>query len=149
MSKISIDIDMECLEKTSEEQRIFFLKALAGMACADGHFDECEKIFVSELAQDMHIYSVDINQIIENGVSKEALFQEAAKLNNRALSLELIKMLCLLSHMDDEMSDQETLFIGQIGQAMGIELEKIEHISNWVIDYLIWREQGKIIFEKV
>lgn len=149
MSKISIDIDTECLEKTSEEQRIFFLKALVKMACADGYFDECEKIFISELAQDMQIYSIDIKQIIENNEPENVIFQEAEKLNNHTLSLELIKMLCLLSHMDDEMSDRETLFIGQIGQAMGIELEKIEQISNWVIDYLIWREQGKIIFEKV
>ena len=26
--------------------------------------------------------------------------------------------------------------------------EKIEQISSWVIDYLIWNEQGKIIFEE-
>ena len=97
----------------------------------------------------MHIHSAQVKQIIEHPEPEDVLFQEAAKVNNYELSLELIKMLCLLAHTDDELSDEETLFIGQIGQAMGVELEKIEQISNWVIDYLIWREQGKIIFEKV
>ena len=64
-------------------------------------------------------------------------------------ALELIKEMCLLGHADDDLSDEEVLFIGEVGQAMGIELEKIEQISNWVIDYLIWNDQGKIIFEKI
>ena len=50
---------------------------------------------------------------------------------------------------DDELSDQETLLIGRVGQAMGVELEKIEQISNWIIDRIIWLEQAKIIFEEV
>ena len=33
--------------------------------------------------------------------------------------------------------------------AMGIDLDKIEQISNWVIDRLIWLEEAKIIFEEV
>lgn len=32
---------------------------------------------------------------------------------------------------------------------MGIDLDKIEQISNWVIDRLIWLEEAKIIFEEV
>ena len=99
--KISIDIDMECIEKATEEQKIFFLKALIGMADIDGHFDECEKIFISELAQDMHIHSGKVRQIIEDSEPEDVLFKEAAKVNNYELSLELIKMLCLLAHTDD------------------------------------------------
>jgi len=29
-----------------------------------------------------------------------------------------------------------------------LEIEKIEQISNWVIDRIIWLEQAKIIFEE-
>ena len=63
--------------------------------------------------------------------------------------MELIKEMCVLAHADDELSDQETLLIGRVGQAMGVELEKIEQISNWIIDRIIWLEQAKIIFEEV
>ena len=32
---------------------------------------------------------------------------------------------------------------------MGVELEKIEQISNWIIDRIIWLEQAKIILRKL
>ena len=32
---------------------------------------------------------------------------------------------------------------------MGVELEKIEQISNWVIDRIISAEEAKVIFEEV
>jgi hypothetical protein len=54
----------------------------------------------------------------------------------------------MLGHADNDLSDEETLFIGHAGLTMGVELEKIEQISNWVIDRIIWLEQGKIIFEE-
>ena len=63
--------------------------------------------------------------------------------------MELVKEMCVLAHADDELSDNEILLIGRIGQAMGIEPKKIEQISQWVIDRLIWVEEGKIIFEEV
>ena len=50
--------------------------------------------------------------------------------------------------MRNILSDEETLFIGKVGIALGIEMEKIEQISNWVIDHIIWLEQAKIIFEE-
>ena len=70
-------------------------------------------------------------------------------INNRRAALELIKEMCVLAHADDELSDSETLLIGRVGRAMGVELEKIEQISKWVIDRLVWLEEGKIIFEEV
>lgn len=56
--------------------------------------------------------------------------------------------MCLLANTDSDLSDNETLLIGRVGQAMGVELEKIQQISQWVIDRIIWLEEGKIIFEK-
>ena len=57
--------------------------------------------------------------------------------------------MCMLANSDGDLSDQEILLIGRIGTAMGLELEKIEQISQWVIDHIVWLEEGKIIFEKV
>jgi hypothetical protein len=65
------------------------------------------------------------------------------------VALELIKELCLLSHTDGQLSDEETLFIGEVAQATNIELEKVEQISNWVVNYLILHEQSKIVFEQI
>ena len=70
-------------------------------------------------------------------------------IDNRKAALELIKEMCILAHADNELSESETLLIGRVGQAMGIELEKIQQISQWVIDRIIWMEEAKIIFEEV
>ena len=48
-----------------------------------------------------------------------------------------------------DLTDREMLLIGRVGLAMGLELEKIEQISRWVVDRIVWIEEGKIIFEKV
>lgn len=148
MSKISINVSEKYIESMSVEQKEFLLRALTKMASIDDHFDECEKKFILDLADDLRLSPVVARQIIDNHAD-DHLFEDAKKQNDRTFALELIKALCLLAHTDDELSDTETLFIGKLGQTMGVELEKIEQISNWVIDYLIWYQQGKIIFEKV
>ncbi len=79
----------------------------------------------------------------------DAIIEEVKKIKNRRVALELIKELCVLAHADDVLTDEETLFIGRVGQAMGVELDKIEQISNWVIDKIILAEEAKIIFEEV
>ncbi len=55
--------------------------------------------------------------------------------------------MCVLAHADETLTDDETLFIGKVGQAMGVSLDKIEQISSWVIDRIIWLQEGKLIFE--
>ncbi|MDO4162443.1 MAG: hypothetical protein Q4D80_05530, partial [Pseudomonadota bacterium] len=74
--------------------------------------------------------------------------EHVSKIKNRHLALELIREMCMLSHIDNVLSDNETLIIGKIGLAMNIELQRIEQISNWIIDHIIWLEQAKIIFEE-
>jgi hypothetical protein len=69
------------------------------------------------------------------------------QIDNRAAALQLIKDLCFLGHADDNLSPEEVLFIGHAGLSMGIEIEKIEQISDWVVDRIIWQERGKLIME--
>ena len=127
----------------NEEQKIIFLKALAYMAKIDGRLDEDEIKYIKDIAAEYQIsQSTEIFDFKE-----EEIFNQIKKLNNRRICLELIKELWFLGHSDSDLSDDEVLFIGKIGTAMGIELEKIEQISDWVVDKIIWLEKGKIIFE--
>ena len=87
--------------------------------------------------------------VILASLSDDELVKEAAKIKNRQAALQLIKEACLLANSDGDLSEREVVLIGRIGQAMGIELEKIEQISQWVIDRIVWLEQGKMIFEQV
>jgi len=137
--------NFECL---SDEQKLIFLRTLIFLAKADDSFDDNELDFIETIADE---YGLDKSRIHEY-VSKdteESLLADLKKISPRRVALELIKEMCFLAHSDDVLSDRETLFIGKSGQAMGIELEKIEQISNWVIDRIIWLEQAKLIFEDV
>ncbi len=129
---------------TLEEKRAFF-EALIAVAGADGNCDNDELKFIEESAIS---HGIDNVQKIMEGLDTEKVLENVSQIKNRHLALELIREMCMLSHVDNVLSDNETLIIGKIGLAMGIELEKIEQISNWIIDHIIWMEQAKIIFEE-
>ena len=87
-----------------------------------------------------------VEEILNIG-SDEEIIESVKVINNRRIALELIKEMCMLAHADNELSESETLLIGKVGLAMGIDLEKIAQISQWVIDRIIWLEEAKVIFE--
>ena len=138
--------DMEVLSKLTEDQKVAFMKAFSRLAGADGHLDELA--FIRSMARIYGISDKRVDEILKID-SDEEVVNAVKVIDNRRAALELIKEMCVLAHADDELSDQETLLIGRVGQAMGVELEKIEQISNWIIDRIIWLEQAKIIFEEV
>ena len=129
----------------SEDQKIVSLKALFYLANIDNKRDELEIKFIKNLA---NLYQINQSEEIFKASSEEEIIGLLKTINNRRISLELIKEMFLLGHSDSDLTDEETLFIGHAGLAMGIEIEKIEQISNWVIDKIILHEQSKIIFEE-
>lgn len=143
-----MDRHLEEMLATDEEIRIAYLKAFTRLACADGVFDEKEKFFIKNLAKTYQISENRIDDIL-NCPDDNQIIEEVKKITSRQIALHLIRELCVLAHADDVLTDEETLFIGRIGQAMGVELDKIEQISNWVIDKIILAEEAKIIFEEV
>lgn len=147
MSNFNVENDMQYLAEMSDDEKIIFFKVLTRLARADGKLDDNERDFIREIAL---VYSVPANRFEEiiNVNSDDEIVAEVKKIKKRKLALELIKEMCLLANTDSDLSDNETLLIGRVGQAMGVELEKIQQISQWVIDRIIWLEEGKIIFEK-
>ncbi len=147
MEILKLEQNMDYLTKLNEEQRIVFIRVLARLASADGQLDDNEKDFICQVAK---IYKIPENRISEvlNVVSDDDIIENAEIIKNRTVALELIKEMCILAHSDNNLSEEEILFIGRIGQAMGIELEKIEQISQWIIARIIWEEEGRLIFEE-
>lgn len=127
-----------------EEKKVFF-QVLLHLASVDGVTDGSELDFIAEAAKTQGLQ--DIKEL-QNYGDEEALLQRVKIIGNRHLALELIKEMCTLSHVDNVLSDEETLFIGKVGIALGVEMEKIEQISNWIIDRIIWLERAKLIFEE-
>lgn len=131
-----------------ENVRIAYLKAFTRLASADGNFDDNERSFIKSLIRKYQISPEHVDEIL-NVEDTEAVVEGVKAISNRRVALELIKELCILAHADEVLTDEETIFIGRIGQAMGIDLDKIEQISNWVIDKIILAEEAKIIFEEI
>lgn len=133
------------LDQATKEEKETFFQALICLAGADGDFNNSELKFIKD---SMKTNDLDNFEELKNYKDEAEVLKKLSLIKNRHLALELIREMCVLSHADNVLSDNETLFIGKAGIMMGLELEKIEQISNWVIDRIIWVEQAKIIFEE-
>ncbi len=143
-----MDKQFDSIMSMTDDAKVAYLKAFTRLASADGVFDDSEKAFIKDLAERYVVPSERLPEIFAAD-DNEKIIEDVKQIRNRRAALELIKELCFLAHADDELTDDETLFIGRVGQAMNIELEKIEQISNWVIDKIILAEEARIIFEEV
>ncbi len=132
----------------SEEEKVIFLKILVALAKCDGNFEDEEKAFIKDSAIAFGLTKEHVDEILAP-MTNEEIINKAAKIKSRQAALQLLKEACLLANSDGDLSEDEIILIGKIGQAMNVELEKIEEISQWVVDRIIWLERGKIIFEQV
>lgn len=144
MSEI-VNILPSHLSKANETEKRIFFQVLICLANIDDNFDADELTFIKEAAKTHGIENLE--ELYDYGTPQKVI-EQVKVIHDRHLAMELVREMCILSHVDNYLSDSETLFIGQIGLALGIELEKIEQISNWIIDRIIWLEQAKIIFEE-
>ena len=148
MGGMQMEQNMEYLLGLDESERVAFMTILARLARADGKMSKEEKNFISEMARVYNISEENIKEIIYNHTDDE-IIDYAKKISSRKTALELIKEMCILAHADDELSDSEIELIVKVGSVMAVDMEKIEKISNWIIQRLIWEDEGKIIFEEV
>lgn len=144
MSDIS-NIVPSYLSSASPDEKEVFFQVLIHLSATDGHTDDSEIDFIREAAETQGIKNIDELFAV---IDEKEILDKVKIIKNRHLALELIKEMCMLSHVDNLLSDEETLFIGKVGIALGVEMEKIEQISNWIIDRIIWLEQAKYIFEE-
>ena len=148
MSKKGSSNNKSFVTQMNEKEKIIFLKILVALARSDGNFDDEEKTFIKDAAIAFGLNKSHVDEIL-TPLSDKEIVERAAEITNRQVALHLLKEACLLANSDGDLSDREIILIGQIGQAMNIELEKIEEISQWVVDRIIWLERGKIIFEQI
>lgn len=146
MATLENVLNKEIMNSLSEPQKIAFLKTLLFASKIDGEVNDGEVKFIKKMATK---YKVENVKKVFEQVSEKELLAEVQILSNRRVALELIKELFRLGHADSDLGDEEVLFIGRLATALRIEIKKVEQISSWVIDRLVWEEQGKIIFEEV
>ena len=138
---------LEIIARLDEKQKLAFMRAFVYLARADGAFDEDEKLFIADLSKLYGLKKKSLPEIMKPRTDKE-IVKEVKVIKDKRAKLELIKEMCMLAHIDSNFSEIEIRLIGSVGKAMGVKLEKIEQISNWIIDRIIWLEEEKLIFEK-
>ena len=131
----------------NDKAKIAYFKAFVKLANADGNFDKNEKKFIEDMAKSYLLPKSCLPEIFS--ATSRNVIAAVKNIKSRRAALGLIRDLCFLGYSDKDLSDKEIVFIGKVGEAMGVSPEKIEEISNWVLEKMILTERAKIIFEEV
>lgn len=139
-------MDDEYIQTLSYEEKLVFLKVFCRLVRADGNIDAEEIAFLKSIAAR---YGIDNNTML--GIIKDPnidFIAEAQKINNRSHALQLVKEMCVLANIDNDLADAELDIVIDSARAMGVEDEKIILINRWVLDSLILSKTGQIIMEQ-
>ena len=138
--------DSDYIATLSYEEKIVFLKVFCCLVRADGKIDADEIEFLKSIASR---YGIDNNTIVS--IIKEPQINyvnEVRKINNRQHALQLIKEMCVLANIDNDLADAELDIVIDCARALGVDDQKIVLINRWVLDSLILAKTGEIILEQ-
>ena len=138
---------MDYISMLDEDQKVAYMTALAHLAHADGEYEIEEDMFIKEVAELSGIPFSRLDEITTK-ISNEELKKILAKITDKKVAYNLLREMCVLSHADSELTDDEMEVLAISAEAMGVDLEKLEEISSWVIRGLIWKEEAAIIFDE-
>lgn len=139
-------MDGDYIKTLSGEEKIIFMKIFCGLVRADGNVDADEISFLKSIASR---YGIDNNTVV--GIIKMPKIDyvaEVRKITNRKHALQLVKEMCVLANIDNDLADAELDLVIDCARAMGVEDEKIVLINRWVLDSLILTKTGQIIMEE-
>ena len=140
-------MDEEYISSLSETEKLAFLKIFCKLIKADGNIDSEEVNFLKMIASRYDVSNAKMVEIIKNADNIDYM-TEAHSISSRQHALELIKELCVLANIDEDLHDKELDIIIDIARVLGVEDEKVVLINRWVLDSLILNKTGRIIMEK-
>ena len=71
MVDLQMEMDMDCVAKLTEDQRIAFLKAFSRLAAADGHLDPEEKEFIRHVAVSFGVSSRRLTKFCKSTMTRK------------------------------------------------------------------------------
>ena len=137
----------EYINFLSTEEKYIFVKIFCRMVKADSRIASEELTFLKSIALKFGIDNASLVNIVKTASSIDCI-EEAKKISKRTAALELIKELCVLANIDEDLEDGELDIIIDIARAMDIEDEKVLLINRWVLDNIVLAKAGRIILEK-
>ncbi len=140
-------MEEEYIATLSENEKLAFLKIFCKLIRVDGNIDSEEVSFLKMIATRYGVNNAKMVEIIKGADTIDYL-TEAHNISSRQHALELIKELCVLANIDEDLHDKELDIIIDVARVLGIEDEKVILINRWVLDSLILNKTGRIIMEK-
>ena len=140
-------MDDRYIGELSQEEKLAFIKIFCKLINIDNSVEKEEIEFLKVISSR---YGVPNNIVVEVIKTTKSINhkEEARKITKRQHVLELIKELCVLANVDDEVGDNELDMIVDVAEATGIEDEKVLLINRWVLDSAIVLKTGQIIMER-
>ena len=132
------------LDSLTGKEKSTLLAVLCTLAKIDNHLHSTEKLFLSDFAKEL---GLEFSPRYFSLSDKDCI-KYVSQIKNRRLAMEIIKYMLILAYTDNDFSDLEGIFIGQIAEALNLEAKKVAEISSWIIDRIIWLEQEALIFEE-
>src|SRR5574344_128186 len=126
-------MDDDYIKELNSEEKLAFLKIFCKMIKSDGSIDSEEVAFLKMIASRYGVDNASIVEIVKS-TNLIDLSAEAHKITKRSHALELIKELCVLANVDNDLDDSELDIIIDLAREMNIEDEKVVLINRWVLD---------------
>ena len=120
--------DSDYISTLSYDEKIIFLKIFCCLVRADGKVDNDEISFLKDIAARYGIDNATIVGIIKDGGID--CVAEAQKIKNRKHALQLVKEMCVLANIDNDLADKELDIVIDSARAMGVEDDKIILINR-------------------
>ena len=140
-------MDEDYIKTLSNEEKLVFLKIFCTMVRADGVVDAEEISFLKKISLRYGIDNATVIDIIKNAANINPA-EQASKITNRHHALQLVKELCVLANIDENLHDSELDIIIDVARACGVEDDKVVLINRWVLDSFILSKTGEIILEQ-
>lgn len=140
-------MDGDYIASLGNDEKIIFLKIFCKMINVDGSVDGEEINFLKGVAvrfgvnKDLVLDIVKMSSLID-------VVDEAKKITVRSHALQLVKELCVLANIDENLHDNELDLIIDCARAMNIEDDRVILINRYVLDSLVLAKTGKIILEE-
>ena len=135
---------MEDLKTTEAKEKAAFVAVLGHAARINGVTDS-EVEFINNVAADFELSEEELQSSakLRDEIQTIALLKYIV---NPQTKLRLIRELFFLGYADGNLSNEEVLFVSEVGNALNVPVDTIEKISDWVIRGIEWEEEGEELF---
>lgn len=128
----------------TREARVNFLKGLIRLAQADGIVDENEFVFYRQVAVVLELGEAEVESLEKlKDETNEITFHFETDREKMFFLVQAVQ----LCWVDNDYSDTERNEIRDMCQEMGISVEALEKVEQWVSEGMEWNKRGETLLE--